>query len=940
MSSTNRKQKQRSEKLWQHSQYHRRQHNMPNIPKMQQQSQLRVHQILRFLLLLVCFGCHSQAVEYSVELSNCYDKSPGSGFGSVGGTNSMTSGWAPIPSTLIENNNNKNSNSSSNNDNNINNNNGNNNLSETAAITDTENLQLNVNLRMTPTLTPAIISSTPLSGWKCCCWNATHQAEVECRCEGEALTRIPQTLSVPLQRLTIASAGLPRLRNTGLKVYATTLLDIILTDLTQLETIQNGAFASLKLLRTIYISHAPKLTYLSKDVFQGISSTIKIVRIINSGLTKVPDLIHLPPANILQMLDLDNNHITRIDMKSISIKTEQLILANNEIRYIDDSAFYGSQIATLTLKGNRKLRDLNSNAFNGIMNLQELDLSSTSLIRLPSVGLEDIETLRIQNTHTLKTIPSIYYFKNLQKAFLTHSFHCCAFKFPSRHDPRRHAERMKEIEKWQLQCAKTDSQRDNHENFLSPANVLESSPSLQQPISANTFKKEKDTPLTDATTTNPLYKFFNENSKGVFYSRLMRSEFPVDDNDVPNSWRDDGVQYSLGWDYLADSMDMETGTFHAPIDTNQTQLDEYCGNFTIRKHDVECYPIPNALNPCEDVMGYRWLRIAVWIVVALAVVGNVAVLVVILSIRSEVASVSRFLMGHLAFADLCLGLYLLLIASIDAHSMGEYFNFAYDWQYGAGCKVAGFLTVFASHLSVFTLTVITIERWMAITHALHLNYRIKLKQAGYVMTAGWFYSIIMSSLPLSGISNYSSTSICLPMEDRDTYDTIYLVIIMGLNGVAFFIIALCYAQIYMSLGKETRQAHGASMGEMSVAKKMALLVFTNFACWSPIAFFGLTALAGYPLINVTKSKILLVFFYPLNSCADPYLYAILTQQYRQDLYTLLGKFGLCQQRALKYKNSISYGVSSTQRNSSMSQKTQQGFIPETQFMLKNKEDFV
>ncbi|XP_036341753.1 lutropin-choriogonadotropic hormone receptor-like, partial [Rhagoletis pomonella] len=99
------------------------------------------------------------------------------------------------------------------------------------------------------------------------------------------------------------------------------------------------------------------------------------------------------------------------------------------------------------------------------------------------------------------------------------------------------------------------------------------------------------------------------------------------------------------------------------------------------KHHVECYPMPNALNPCEDVMGYQWLRISVWIVVALAVVGNVAVLVVILSIRSESPSVPRFLMGHLAFADLCLGLYLLLIAAIDAHSMGAYFNYAYDWQY-------------------------------------------------------------------------------------------------------------------------------------------------------------------------------------------------------------------------------------------------------------------
>lgn len=61
------------------------------------------------------------------------------------------------------------------------------------------------------------------------------------------------------------------------------------------------------------------------------------------------------------------------------------------------------------------------------------------------------------------------------------------------------------------------------------------------------------------------------------------------------------------------------------------------------------------------------------------------------------------------------------------------------------------------------------------------------------------------------------------MEDRDPFDTVYLVAIMGLNGIAFFIIAICYGQIYLSLGEETRHAHGNSRGEMSVAKKMALL---------------------------------------------------------------------------------------------------------------------
>ncbi|XP_036342538.1 lutropin-choriogonadotropic hormone receptor-like, partial [Rhagoletis pomonella] len=87
-------------------------------------------------------------------------------------------------------------------------------------------------------------------------------------------------------------------------------------------------------------------------------------------------------------------------------------------------------------------------------NNMAIDLSSTSLERLPPVGLQDIEELRIESVHTLKTIPSIYNFKNLQRAFLTHSFHCCAFEFPSRHDPLRHAERLKEIDKWQQRCSK------------------------------------------------------------------------------------------------------------------------------------------------------------------------------------------------------------------------------------------------------------------------------------------------------------------------------------------------------------------------------------------------------------------------------------------------------------------------------------------------------
>jgi hypothetical protein len=46
-------------------------------------------------------------------------------------------------------------------------------------------------------------------------------------------------------------------------------------------------------------------------------------------------------------------------------------------------------------------------------------------------------------------------------------------------------------------------------------------------------------------------------------------------------------------------------------------------------------------------------------------------------------------------------------------------------------------------------------------------------------------------------------------------------------------------------------------------------------------------------------QVLLVFFYPLNSCANPYLYAILTKQYRRDLRSLCSRSAYCAKKPTK-----------------------------------------
>lgn len=66
--------------------------------------------------------------------------------------------------------------------------------------------------------------------------------------------------------------------------------------------------------------------------------------------------------------------------------------------------------------------------------------------------------------------------------------------------------------------------------------------------------------------------------------------------------------------------------------------------------------------------------------------------------------------------------------------------------------------VFASELSVLTLTAITLERWHTITHALQLDRRLGLRHACVVMTAGWIFSCLAAFLPTVGVSSYGKVS--------------------------------------------------------------------------------------------------------------------------------------------------------------------------------------
>ncbi|XP_021042101.1 follicle-stimulating hormone receptor isoform X2 [Mus caroli] len=324
---------------------------------------------------------------------------------------------------------------------------------------------------------------------------------------------------------------------------------------------------------------------------------------------------------------------------------------------------------------------------------------------------------------------------------------------------------------------------------------------------------------------------------------------------------------------------------------------DLCNEFV----DVTCSPKPDAFNPCEDIMGYNILRVLIWFISILAITGNITVLVVLTTSQYKL-TVPRFLMCNLAFADLCIGIYLLLIASVDIHTKSQYHNYAIDWQTGAGCDAAGFFTVFASELSVYTLAAITLERWHTITHAMQLECKVQLCHAASIMVLGWAFAFAAALFPIFGISSYMKVSICLPMDIDSPLSQLYVMALLVLNALAFVVICGCYTHIYLTVRNPNIVS---SSRDTKIAKRMATLIFTDFLCMAPILFFAISASLKVPLITVSKAKILLVLFYPINSCANPFLYAIFTKNFRRDFFVLMSKFGCYEVQAQIYKTETS-----------------------------------
>ncbi|VDM94143.1 unnamed protein product, partial [Onchocerca ochengi] len=389
----------------------------------------------------------------------------------------------------------------------------------------------------------------------------------------------------------------------------------------------------------------------------------------NNGLVRMPTLEMTPRHRLaMEVIDFSHNHIEYLgDGQLRAVHANKIRLSNNHLREIGSHIFANCRFSLLELNNNLELKRLSIDTFAGISFIKRLDLSGTGITELPTNGLSHLESLKLKDTEELKKLPPILAFTSLKKVEFTYPYHCCLFKYAS-----------KEISTADERYTKNLEEIRNRECSAKSMSKL----SRQRRQST---KNDRSILLPQESRENALD-----------FSDLLQWFDSVNDGNITIEIDDEGEAL-----LEPEFEDADVGLLTTFNCTSSAVSDFFAS--------IECTPMPNALNPCEDVIGYDFLRWAIWFVWISAIVGNIGVWIVLCQMRQKRMQVHYFFMANLSAADLLTGVYLGVLAIADYKTSNEYYNYAVAWQTGIGCNIAGFISVFSSEISIMSMFLIAFD---------------------------------------------------------------------------------------------------------------------------------------------------------------------------------------------------------------------------------------
>ena len=304
------------------------------------------------------------------------------------------------------------------------------------------------------------------------------------------------------------------------------------------------------------------------------------------------------------------------------------------------------------------------------------------------------------------------------------------------------------------------------------------------------------------------------------------------------------------------------------------------------------------------------LRIFMWVFAITSLIGNLVVLIMQCKTKAknEIQEVQAILVGNLSFADLLMGVYMLVIVSADLIYGDEYYMHSDYWRESVVCKIANFLAVLSSEASLFIIVLITSDRYLCLVFPLRPSIHFNRFSIIIAVLAIWTSTIGLSlttSLVAgdkNGVYILSDVCIGIPLirrissfnvaesgiastvhgqvfstEVAAAFDVLYfpVVIFLGTNLLLLVTMTILYIVIYCAIVRAGKVKKSKRVSEhISRAILMTVIVGTNCLCWVPIICMGILSQSGLVTFPIEFYHWSAVFLLPINASINPYLYTL------------------------------------------------------------------
>ncbi|XP_018415073.1 PREDICTED: urotensin-2 receptor-like [Nanorana parkeri] len=291
----------------------------------------------------------------------------------------------------------------------------------------------------------------------------------------------------------------------------------------------------------------------------------------------------------------------------------------------------------------------------------------------------------------------------------------------------------------------------------------------------------------------------------------------------------------------------------------------------------------------DDLIATSMIGIMLSLMCVAGVVGNFYTLVVICISMTTFTSMYIHIL-NLALADL---LYLSTIPFIVHNS------FVKDWYFGeVGCRVLLSLDLLTMHASIFILTVMSTERYIAVSKPFNTVRRSK-RYSKSLACAIWVFSFLLT-LPMMLmihqeeriLDNGTVRKLCTPTWSDERYK-IYLTVLFTTSILApGVIIGYLYTKLarayWISQTKSLLNKELPRSPKQKVILMIFIIVLAFWACFLPFWIWQLVPLYSNEELRLSVqteiyvNNLVTCLTYG-NSCINPFLYTLLSRNYKEYL---------------------------------------------------------